>query len=321
MNKLIYYFGLNKLADGSSEQSGLLGSKGANLAEMSNMGMPVPSGFTISTELCKYYYDNQKKLPDGFSDLLIESVRNLENTTGKIFGSSDNPLLLSVRSGAAVSMPGMMDTVLNLGINDNTIFGLANNTGNPLFAKDSYMRFLQMYGSTVLGIKGYIFEDILESLKVDGQDFSIQQIENVIKAFKKIILASDKNIKLGNPYLELEMAVIAVLNSWMSERAIAYRKIHNISEKIGTGITVQSMVFGNMGSTSGTGVVFTRSPSTGENKIFGEFLLNAQGEDIVSGAKTPMPIENLENILPDIYVELKNICKTLENHYKDPQDI
>lgn len=331
MNKWIYYFGTDRENTMSSPASAntlpntdpksILGGKGSGLAEMSKLGLPIPPGFTISTEICNYYYQNNNSLPANFSATLATAIQNLEKTTGKIFGSKENPLLVSVRSGSKISMPGMMDTVLNLGINDEIVESLSIATGNRNFAFDSYKRFLAMYGGVVLNIPSCLFEDIEDNES---------SLERTITEFKKIIEKHHTNVPTC-PYTQLESAIIAVIKSWMSERAVIYRRLNNIPEDLGTAVNIQSMVFGNMGDSSATGVVFTRSPSTGEKKIFGEFLVNAQGEDIVSGTRTPMPIcyesedansaQSMQMLMPKIFNELQATCTKLELHYRDIQDI
>lgn len=329
-HQLIYHFG-NMYNEGDASMIGVLGSKGANLAEMSNLCLPIPPGFVISTEVCKYFYANQETLPDVLHHKLTESIKKLEQNTGKIFGKHGN-LLLSVRSGSVVSMPGMMDTVLNLGMNDHVAQNLARLTNDQRFALDSYRRFLRTYGSVVLGIKDHIFEDACSFGDAKNcfnqHEHSIAILEKTISAFKDIISKHANLDFLENPFIQLESAIIAVIKSWMSNRAKIYRNIHNISDVLGTAVNIQSMVFGNMGASSGTGVVFTRSPSNGLREIFGEFLANAQGEDIVSGTRTPMPIfskdvnvQSMNNIIPKAFDQLLMICDLLEKHYNDVQDI
>lgn len=332
MNKLIYYFGASG-SDGNASMKNILGNKGAGLAEMSNLNLPIPDGFTITTELCNYFYNHNHSFPKNFSSDLKKAIKKLEITTGKIFGDSKNPLLLSVRSGSTISMPGMMDTVLNLGMNDEVCTALAVSSNDKRFALDSYKRFLEMYGSTVLSIQADLFDQIYEAHKIQANiyrdnDVTIEILEKIIEDFKKIII-KHKNQLVSDPYQQLESAIKAVLQSWMSNRAVIYRRIHNIAESFGTAINIQSMVFGNLGNNSATGVAFTRSPSTGEKGIFGEFLINAQGEDIVSGTRTPFPIvsegtdstPSMQIVMPKIFAELEEICKKLELHYLDMQDI
>ena len=328
--KYVYYFGNGK-AEGQASMKNLLGGKGANLAEMTNLKLPVPPGFTISTEVCTYYYQNGRQYPKSLESEVKKSLALVEKAMGAKFGDADNPLLLSVRSGARASMPGMMDTILNLGINDVTVEGVIKKTGNPRFAYDSYRRFVQMYGDVVLDLKPQSklehdpFEVIIDEKKKElGISLDIEMnaddLKDLVFRFKKAI-REKKGINFpDDPWEQLWGAVGAVFGSWMNDRAIAYRKMYNIPESWGTAVNVQSMVFGNMGETSGTGVVFTRDPSTGENVFYGEFLMNAQGEDVVAGIRTPLPIIELEGKNKKIYSELLNIRAALEKHYKDMQD-
>ncbi|WP_375332213.1 pyruvate, phosphate dikinase [Candidatus Tisiphia endosymbiont of Temnostethus pusillus] len=332
MNKWIYYFG-TKGGDGNAQMKDVLGSKGAGLAEMSNLNLPIPDGFTITTELCNYFYKNNYNLPENFNKDLAVAVKNLENTTGKIFGDHKNPLLLSVRSGSRASMPGMMDTILNLGYNDQVCDALSNITGNEIFALDSYRRFLEMYGSMVLSISNGLFKNAFEMHKVKCNIYQEKEITGdflriIVEEFKKII-SNHYDESFCNPYKQLEQSIKAVLKSWVGDRAVTYRKLHNIPDDWGTAINIQSMVFGNQGSNSATGVVFSRCPATGENKLFGEYLVNAQGEDVVSGTRTPSPIMSdkpdidysMQVVMPQIFEQLQGICKKLELHYLDVQDI
>ncbi len=329
MNKLIYHFGCNG-AEGNISLKKILGNKGANLAEMSNLSLPVPDGFTISTKLCHNYYNKKNNIINNkIQKEIINAVLKLEKITNKKFGSQDNPLLLSVRSSSVFSMPGMMDTVLNLGMNDKVIEGLIDKDNNPYFVYDSYRRFLEMYSSIVLGIPHSFFSNIYEMhKKKNGQCFN-QLLKNVIADYKLLIKQHSKREIDSDPYQQLYRAIIVVIKSWDNPRAVLYRKINHIPHDVGTAVNVQTMVFGNKGKTSGSGVVFTRSPVDGKNKLFGEFLINAQGEDIVSGNKTPYPIfsninqsnKSMESLMPDVLVELKQICERLECHYKDMQDI
>ncbi|MCC8417543.1 MAG: pyruvate, phosphate dikinase [Rickettsia endosymbiont of Bryobia graminum] len=329
MSKWIYYFG-SKGSDGNAKMKDVLGGKGAGLAEMSNLGLPIPDGFTISTELCEYFYKNNHNLPDNFTTDLNKAIKKLEETTGKIFGDSKKPLLLSVRSGSRASMPGMMDTILNLGINDQVCQALADNSNNKLFALDSYRRFLEMYGSTVLLVPHGLFRDKFEISKIrnnieDDNNITPDFLRKIIDEFKKII-SDNSSESFSDPYTQLEKSIKAVLKSWTSERAIVYRKLNNIPDHWGTAINIQSMVFGNQGETSATGVVFTRDPATGKNNIFGEYLMNAQGEDVVSGTRTPSPISandkrSMQQTMPQLYNQLYDVCKKLELHYFDAQDI
>ncbi|MDH5720089.1 MAG: pyruvate, phosphate dikinase [Spirochaetia bacterium] len=323
--KYVYFFG-NQKAEGNATQKNLLGGKGANLAEMTNLGIPVPPGFTISTEVCTHFYEHGNTYPIELKEQINEKISELEKTTGKIFGDDKNPLLVSVRSGGAVSMPGMMDTVLNLGLNDNSIKGLIEQTGNERFAYDSYRRFIQMFSNVVYNMDHHKFENILEAQKkaanvTDDTELSADDLKIIVEEYKKIF-KSEKSMEFPQePQKQLEESINAVFASWMNPRANTYRNLNNISHSLGTAVNVQSMVFGNMGDDCGTGVGFTRNPATGENIFFGEFLMNAQGEDVVAGIRTPLTIDKLENILPHAYKELLDIAQTLEKHYKDMQDI
>ncbi|MDW8466373.1 MAG: pyruvate, phosphate dikinase [Chloroherpetonaceae bacterium] len=330
--KYIYFFGGGK-AEGDAAMKDLLGGKGANLAEMTNIGLPVPPGFTITTEVCTYYYDNGRTYPKGlFEKELPAALAKLEKLTGKKFGDAKNPLLVSVRSGARASMPGMMDTILNLGLNDETVEGLAKLTGNPRFAFDCYRRFVQMYGDVVLGLKPQDkkeidpFEAIIEQKKRErgvSQDIelSAQDLKELVQQFKRLIKERTRKEFPSDPFEQLRGAIGAVFESWNNERAIVYRKLNNIPSWWGTACNVQAMVFGNMGDTSGTGVAFTRDPATGENVFYGEYLMNAQGEDVVAGIRTPLKISELQRQNPDVYAQLEKIRKILERHYKDMMDI
>ncbi|WP_425363916.1 pyruvate, phosphate dikinase [Candidatus Tisiphia endosymbiont of Hybos culiciformis] len=332
MNKWIYYFG-TKGGDGNAQMKDVLGSKGAGLAEMSNLNLPIPDGFTITTELCNYFYKNNYSLPENFNNDLVIAIKNLENSTGKVFGDHKNPLLLSVRSGSRASMPGMMDTILNLGYNDQVCDALSNITGNEIFALDSYRRFLEMYGSMVLSISNGLFKNAFEMHKVKCNLYQEKEITGdflkiIVEEFKKII-SNHCDESFFDPYKQLEQSIKAVLKSWAGDRAVTYRKLHNIPNDWGTAINIQSMVFGNQGSNSATGVVFSRCPATGENKLFGEYLVNAQGEDVVSGTRTPSLImanehdidSSMQMVMPQIFDQLQGICKKLELHYLDVQDI
>lgn len=335
MNKLIYHFGPQN-NEGDASMKDKLGGKGANLAEMSNLGLPIPPGFTIATNMCSYYYTHGNKLTADFEAELLQAIHRLEKETGKVFGSKENPLLVSVRSGAKISMPGMMDTILNLGMNDEVAESLAEITSNPRFAYDSYRRFIQMYGSVVLEIPAYIFEDTYDNHKINhninnDSEVTTEILKVVIQDYKKNIHRLTGKEFENNLTQQLIKAIEAVLKSWMSPRAVHYRKINNISEQevLGTAVNIQSMVFGNKGNHSATGVVFTRSPADGERKIFGEFLINAQGEDVVAGIRTPQPIlakeekdgTSMQELIPKAYEELISICAKLESHYGDMQDI
>lgn len=321
MSKYIYNF-----EEGRSTQKSLLGGKGANLAEMKYIGLPVPDGFTITTESCTKYYEDGEMLSDSIKADIFDHLHQLEEKTGKVFGDVGNPLLVSVRSGAAISMPGMMDTVLNLGLNDNTVEGLAKLTDNPRFAYDCYRRFIQMYSDVVMEIPKYKFENVIEKMKKANDykvdtELTVENLKEMIDKFKAIVLKEKKMQFPEEPKEQLILAVEAVFRSWNNSRAIVYRNLNEIPHDIGTAVNVQSMVFGNMGNRSGTGVAFTRNPATGENALFGEFLMNAQGEDVVAGIRTPRPMEELGEILPDVYQEFKEIVARLEAHYKDIQDI
>lgn len=311
---------------GSAEDKELLGGKGANLAEMTRLGLPVPSGFTINTRACKQYYQEGRQLWPELLAQTEQAVAALEQRTGKQFGSSDYPLLVSVRSGAPVSMPGMMDTILNLGLNDTTVEALAKVTGNRRFALDCYRRFIQMFGDVVLGIPHHDFEASLSKLKERAgvkldTELDAQQLAGLVETYKEIINKEIKKPFPQQPLEQLKMAVQAVFDSWNNNRAIVYRRINKIPEHYGTAVNVQEMVFGNSGDDSATGVLFTRNPSTGEKKLYGEFLVNAQGEDVVAGIRTPRPIAELAQLMPAASKELNGICQQLERHYKDMQDI
>ncbi len=329
-NKYVYLFGKGK-AEGRAEMKLLLGGKGANLAEMTNIGLPVPPGFTITTEVCAYYYKGKKSYPRVLESQVIKALRSVERYIGKKFGDSHDPLLVSVRSGAPSSMPGMMDTILNLGLNDQTVLGLIQRTKNPRFAYDSYRRFIQMYGDVVLGLKPEKvddidpFEAIIQERKkrkgiADDTDLDTEDLKDLVRLFKDAIKAKRGKAFPEDPMAQLWGAIGAVFGSWMNERAIAYRKLYNIPESIGTAVNVQSMVFGNMGNDSSTGVMFTRDPSTGDNEFYGEYLMNAQGEDVVAGIRTPLPISHLKKESPKIYSQLLRIRSVLERHYRDMQD-
>ena len=331
--KRIYTFG-NRQAEGSKDQKELLGGKGANLAEMVNIGLPVPPGFTITTSACQEYYDNAKALPAGLMEEVEFAIQYVEGIQGKTFGG-ENPLLFSVRSGAAFSMPGMMDTVLNLGLNDRTVEALAKKAKNEWFAYDSYRRFLQMFGNVALEIEQHLFEEKLEAAKAEAgvhsdQELSIEDIKKIVSEFKNVIKDATGEHFPEDPKIQLKKAVEAVFASWNNDRAIYYRNMQRIPHDIGTAVNVQSMVYGNMGETSGTGVAFTRNPATGEKILFGEYLKNAQGEDVVAGIRTPEIVSkaqdrnqktSMEENWPKMYKELQNAAELLENHYRDIQDI
>ncbi len=320
MKKYVYFFG-----EGNKDMRSLLGGKGANLAEMTNMGLPVPQGFTITTEACIEYTDGNKKFPVGLSEQVEENLKKLEEKSQKPFGDSKNPLLVSVRSGAAFSMPGMMDTILNLGLNEDTIKGVIKKTNDERFAYDSYRRFIQMFGNVVMGINGEHFEEILEDIKKKEDveydaDISVDGLKEVVKGYKALVLKDTGQNFPDDPKDQLNMAIEAVFSSWSNKRAVTYRRINKIPDDLGTAVNVQEMVFGNMGYDSGTGVGFTRNPSTGEKENYGEYLLNAQGEDVVAGIRTPKPLDELKNDMPEVYKELIDTVTILENNYKDVQD-
>ncbi|XEQ92133.1 Pyruvate, phosphate dikinase [Sporomusa carbonis] len=304
----------------------LLGGKGANLAEMTNIGLPVPPGMTITTAACIEYYRLGRKLPDGLMDEVKRNLTVVEEQAGKKFGDLTNPLLVSVRSGAMFSMPGMMDTILNLGLNEQTVQSVANNTGNLRFAYDSYRRFIQMFGDVVLEIPKYEFEDLLNQQKENqgvkyDQELTPESLRKVIDSYKKLVRSKTGRAFPEDPMEQLKMAIEAVFRSWNNDRAIIYRNLNKIAHDLGTAVNIQSMVFGNMGNDSGTGVAFTRNPSTGENTLYGEFLTNAQGEDVVAGIRTPRPIIQLKEEMPEMYTEFVRIARLLESHYKNMQDI
>jgi pyruvate,orthophosphate dikinase len=323
--KMIYYFGRTK-TEGGGKQKQLLGGKGANLAEMTSIGLPVPPGFTITTEVCDLYYKSDRRLPAGLVDEVSANVAVLEKELGKKFGDTANPLLVSVRSGAAVSMPGMMNTILNLGLNDEAVVGLANATGNQRFAYDAYRRLINMYGDVVCGVDHEHFEYVFEKLKKrykakQDTDVPVEGMIELCDEYKQVFKKYFGKAFPQNPIKQLELAIEAVFKSWMQPRAVKYRQVENITGLLGTAVNVQSMVFGNMGDDSGTGVAFTRDPATGENKFYGEFLINAQGEDVVAGIRTPLPVAEMPKWNKQIYKQLLDIKGTLENHYRDVQDI
>lgn len=312
--------------EGNSKMKDLLGGKGANLAEMTRIGLPVPQGFTISTQACNLFYEKGEKLTEEIKEEIYTYLSQLEQETGKTFGSKENPLLVSVRSGAAISMPGMMDTILNLGLNDDTVLALAEKTQNERFAYDSYRRFIQMFSDVVLSIPKYKFDHILERVKeennfMEDTQLTAEHLKEIVKEYKKIVKSEVRRAFPQEPREQLLMAVEAVFASWNNPRAIAYRRYNEIPHEIGTAVNVQSMVFGNMGNDCGTGVAFTRNPSTGEKKLFGEFLLNAQGEDVVAGIRTPKTISQLQQLMPEVYDQFIKTTEILEKHYRDMQDI
>ena len=321
MKKFVYSFN-----EGSKDMKDLLGGKGANLAEMTKIGLPVPFGFTVTTEACNRYYDEGKKIGDDIVASIFEKLEELENTTGKKFGDVENPLLVSVRSGAKISMPGMMDTILNLGLNDQTVEGLAALTENPRFAYDSYRRFIQMFGDVVMEIAKTKFDAIFDAKKEEhGYEFDVdlttEDLKEIIVGYKALVKEEMGRDFPQEPKDQLMEEIMAVFRSWNNDRAILYRQLNEIPDSIGTAVNVQSMVFGNMGETSGTGVAFTRSPVNGEKAIFGEFLVNAQGEDVVAGIRTPQPIAEMAQAFPEVYTEFTRIAELLEKHYTDMQDM
>ncbi|MCW5749002.1 MAG: pyruvate, phosphate dikinase, partial [Alphaproteobacteria bacterium] len=337
MTKWVYGFGGGR-ADGKAEMRDLLGGKGANLAEMSSIGLPVPPGFTVTTEVCTWYYANNRAYPAELKAEVAAALAQVEKIVGRRFGDVDNPLLVSVRSGARASMPGMMDTVLNLGLNDTTVLGLARSSGDERFAYDSYRRFIQMYCDVVLEVDHHNFEEVLEQKKNDlnvflDTELKAEDWKDVIRQYKKVV-----ERELGRPFPQdpqeqLWGAIGAVFGSWMNQRAITYRRLHDIPESWGTAVNVQAMVFGNMGEDCATGVAFTRNPSTGENLFYGEYLVNAQGEDVVAGIRTPQQLTvqgkqaqksdkpAMEEVMPEVYRQLAEIRDRLERHYRDMQDI
>lgn len=319
--KYVYLFN-----EGEASMKNLLGGKGANLAEMTNLGIPVPKGFTVTTEACNKYYEDGEKISQEIIEEIYEKLEVLEKETGKGFGSLDNPLLVSVRSGARASMPGMMDTILNLGLNENTVKVMAEKTNNPRFAYDSFRRFIQMFSDVVMGIEKRNFEDLLDKMKEKkgakfDTDLNAEDLKELVAQFKELYKKEMGNEFPEDPKSQLIESVKAVFRSWNNPRAIVYRRLNDIPGEWGTAVNVQEMVFGNKGNTSGTGVAFSRNPSTGEKKIFAEYLMNAQGEDVVAGIRTPEPIEKLNQDMPSIYEQFMGIVNTLENHYRDMQDM
>ncbi|MHC1586408.1 MAG: pyruvate, phosphate dikinase [Candidatus Hecatellaceae archaeon] len=319
--KRVYLF-----EEGNAEMKLLLGGKGANLAEMTRLGLPVPPGMTITTQACREYFEKGKKLPEGLMEEVREKMKVIEEKMGRKFGDPENPLLVSVRSGAPLSMPGMMDTILNLGLNDETVKGLIRLTGNPRFAYDCYRRFLQMFGRIVMGVPGEKFDEIFEEVKRrKGVKYDIEldaeDLKEIVEKYKELIRKETGQDFPQDPWKQLELAIEAVFKSWYTPRAVVYRKVNRIPDDLYTAVNIQTMVFGNIGANSGTGVVFTRNPSTGDKELYGEYLDQAQGEDVVAGIRTPKPIAQLEKEMPEIYRQLKNICELLERHYKDIQDV
>ena len=329
-SKYVYFFGAGK-ADGSSQMRALLGGKGANLAEMMNIGLPVPPGFTISTEVCTYYYDKKKSYPKTLKAEAEAAIARLEKLTGKRFGDKQNPLLVSVRSGARDSMPGMMDTILNLGLNDQTVEVLAKRSGNPRFAWDSYRRFIQMYGDVVMGVQAHgrdehePFDEVMDELKKEVRvtkdtDLTAKHLSELVSRYKALITKRTGQVFPQDPLKQMWGAVGAVFSSWSNDRAIVYRRKYGIPHEWGTAVNVQTMVFGNLGNTSATGVAFTRDPASGRKEFYGEYLINAQGEDVVAGIRTPKPISELAKEMPKSFNELQKVRGTLEKHFKDMQD-
>ena len=323
--KYVYRFGGGK-AEGHKGMKALLGGKGANLAEMSSIGLPVPPGFTITTEACHYYSSKGHKWPEGLEEEVRDGVSYVEEVMNARFGDPENPLLVSVRSGAAISMPGMMDTVLNLGINDRVVEGLARRTGNERFAYDAYRRFIDMFGDVVMGVDHEHFEEVIEALKEErgvknDVELTADDLKVLVDRYKGVYRDHTGEMFPEDPFEQLRHSVNAVFNSWDSDRAVKYRRINRVTGLLGTAVNVQAMVFGNMGETSGTGVLFTRNPSTGENKLYGEFLVNAQGEDVVAGIRTPEDISQMSREFPKAYEELVAVTQRLEKHYKNMQDI
>ncbi|MBU2563388.1 MAG: pyruvate, phosphate dikinase, partial [Actinobacteria bacterium] len=321
LKKYVYFFG-----EGKREMKKLLGGKGANLSEMTNIGLPVPYGFTITTEVCNLFYDLGKRYPEGLEDQIEENLKKLEEKMGMGFGDEKNPLLVSVRSGAVFSMPGMMDTVLNLGLNDKTVVALIEKTKNERFGWDSYRRFVQMFGDVVMDVEHNKFEEALQSKKDKKNvkfdtELTAEDLRELVEDYKKIIKEAKGRSFPQDPREQLKMSIGAVFGSWNNKRAISYRNLHDLPHNLGTAVNVQAMVFGNMGQDSGTGVAFTRNPATGEDKFYGEYLINAQGEDVVAGTRTPQHISKLEEEMPENYKQLMDIRKKLEEHYRDMQDV
>lgn len=322
MHKFVYLF-----SEGNAEMRNLLGGKGANLAEMTNLGLPIPQGFTVTTEACTDYYNNGKKISEDIEKQIFDSLKEIEKIQGKKFGDNSDPLLVSVRSGARASMPGMMDTILNLGLNDVAVEGFASKTGNPRFAYDSYRRFIQMYSDVVMEVPKSYFEKIIDEVKEEkgiqfDTELTVEDLKELVKRFKQVYKDEmDGQDFPQDPKEQLMGAVKAVFRSWDNPRAIVYRRMNDIPGDWGTAVNVQTMVFGNMGETSGTGVAFTRNPSTGAKGIYGEYLINAQGEDVVAGVRTPEPISKLEQDMPDCYKQFMDLAHKLENHYRDMQDM
>src|SRR5689334_8371891 len=318
--KWVYLF-----EEGPGDDKSLLGGKGAGLCEMTRAGLPVPPGLVVTTEACNAFFDNDKNFPEGMWEQVKEGLSKIEEKVGKRFADPKNPLLVSVRSGATFSMPGMMDTVLNLGLNEETVQGLAEHTGDLRFALDAYRRFASLFGEIVMGVAHAKFERVLDRFKAQTQggrdtDLAADHLREIIAAEKQIILTEQHAIP-EDPYEQLRVAIAAVFNSWMGRRAVDYRRVNRIPNSLGTAVNIQAMVFGNMGANSGTGVAFTRNPSTGQKLLYGEYLLNAQGEDVVAGIRTPNPISQLHEELPEAYEQFATITQLLERHYHDMQDV
>ena len=321
MAKYVYLFN-----EGKATMKNLLGGKGANLAEMTGLGLPVPRGFTVTTEACTKYYEDGKVISKEVEDQIYESMAKTEEVVGKKFGDSENPFLVSVRSGARASMPGMMDTILNLGLNDEVVEGLAKLTNNPRFAYDSYRRFIQMFSDVVMEIEKSKFEEILDKVKEENSvkldtELTAENLKDVVKRYKELFKKEKGTDFPQDPKTQLLESVTAVFRSWENPRAIVYRRLNDIPGDWGTAVNVQEMVYGNMGDDSGTGVAFTRNPATGEKKLYGEYLINAQGEDVVAGIRTPQDINKLKEVMPEIYNQFSDIAKKLDTHYKDMQDM
>ncbi len=324
MEKYVYSFGGGS-AEGNGTMKDVLGGKGAGLAEMTNAGLPVPPGFTVVTSACRFYFQNKNTTPKDILAQKDEALAKLQSLLGQKLGDATNPLLVSVRSGAKFSMPGMMDTILNLGMNDVVCEAIAKKSGNPRFAYDSYRRFIQMFGNVVMEIPKEKFEHVFDGQKKRKKtkldtDLTADDLKAVIAEYKKVVRKEAGKDFPQDPQVQLNMSIEAVFRSWYNPRAYTYRRMNKISDDLGTAVNVQTMVFGNMGDTSGTGVGFTRNPATGEKIFYGEYLMNAQGEDVVSGVRTPIPINELEKMMPEVYNQLREITTRLEQHYKDVQD-
>lgn len=319
--KYVYSF-----KEGNKDMRSLLGGKGANLAEMTNLNLNVPNGFTVTTEACNRFYEENEEIWQDLENEIISHLHELESSTGKQFGSTENPLLVSVRSGAVQSMPGMMDTILNLGLNDKSVIGLANKSSNERFAYDSYRRFIQMFSDVAMEIPKAYFDSVLDSVKEENNrdkdtELTADELKEIVEKYKKVYKREMNEDFPQDPITQLKLATKAVFKSWNNQRAKIYRKLNNIDDKLGTAVNIQSMVFGNMGENSGTGVAFSRNPATGDSNVFGEYLMNAQGEDVVAGIRTPKEIHTLKEQMPEVYKEFEDTIKRLESHYKDMQDL